>query len=236
MERVILLYVAPARSRFCVKTIGLCEGLTLARRTLIIDAPLGLWMQDKPAQQQALSRSLADIPSILQPTVVISFLRAFWVTMAREWAQIEALRLDKYLYLIRQYVSASFRYLSRNNWGDTKAIEEHGRVMAQVPMNLGEGDGSRIPNGLRFHVLDVWVDELEKVDCEWGKEKKQVLEMLCAPVERLATEGRLKVVRTAAKECLADERLKRWRGHGKEKVSDDAKEDKEEEWVEEIDG
>ena len=186
-------------------------------------------MQDKPVQQQALSRSLAGLPSSLRPTVVIPFLRAFWITMAREWAQIEALRLDKYLYLIRQYVNASFRYLSRNDWEDTKAIEEYGRILAEVPMNSGEGDGTRIPNGLRFHVLDVWVDELEKVDCEWGQQKREVLEVLCMPVERLAREGRLKVVKTAARECLADERLKRWRGEGKEEVAGSSEED-EEEW------
>lgn len=187
-------------------------------------------MQDKPAQQQALSRSLASLPSSLNDAVVLPFLKAFWVTISREWTQIEALRLDKYLYLIRQYVNASFRYLSANNWSNESAIKEHGRIMQQVALNTGEGDGMRIPNGLRFHVLDVWVDELEKVDEEWGSDKRGMLEELCAPVERLAKEGKLKVVRTAAKECLGDERLRAWRGQEVEKADADMEDDEEEEW------
>ncbi|KAF1975076.1 nucleolar protein-like protein NOP52 variant [Bimuria novae-zelandiae CBS 107.79] len=186
-----------------------------------------LWMQDKPAHQQALSRSLASLPSALKTPVVLPFLRAFWTTIAREWAQIEALRLDKYLYLIRQYVNASFRFLSANNWAGTKAIEEHGRIVAEIPLNPVD---AKVPNGLRFHVLDVWVDELEKVDGEWEVEKRGVLEKVCEPVETLAREGKLKVVRKAAGECLADERLRAWRGQETEKEDADMGDEEDEEW------
>ncbi|KAL1607756.1 hypothetical protein SLS60_002692 [Paraconiothyrium brasiliense] len=186
-----------------------------------------LWMQDKPAQQQALSRSLASLPSSLKTPVVFPFLRAFWATIAREWTQIEALRLDKYLYLIRQYVNASFRFLSQDNWANKEGITEHGEIMREIPLNP---EDTKIPNGLRFHVLDVWVDELEKVDGEWGVEKREALELLCAPVEALAKEGKLKVVRTAAKETLSDERLRGWRGQEVEKTDVDMEDDEEEEW------
>ncbi|KAF2447454.1 hypothetical protein P171DRAFT_407614 [Karstenula rhodostoma CBS 690.94] len=187
-----------------------------------------LWMQDKPAQQQALSRSLASLPSSLKPPVVLPFLRAFWATIAREWTNIEALRLDKYLYLIRQYVNASFRYLSQNGWGNAEGLQRHGEIMAEFPLNAQD---TKIPNGLRFHVLDVWVDELEKVDGEWGVEKREVLEALCGPVEALAKEGRLKVVRNAAKETLGDGRLRVWRGQEEEGEKGDAEmEDDDEEW------
>ncbi|KAJ4296483.1 hypothetical protein N0V90_006528 [Kalmusia sp. IMI 367209] len=187
-----------------------------------------LWMQDKPHHQQALSRSLAALPSTLQNPVVLPFFRAFWLTIAREWTQIEALRLDKYLYLIRQYVNASFRHLSKNNWADKKAVAEYTGILEEVPLSPGD---TTIPNGLRFHVLDVWVDELEKVDDVWGEEKKRgVLEDLCGPVKRLAQEGKLKVVRTAAKETLDDERLKAWRGQEAKSTDDTREEDEEEEW------
>ncbi|OAG13019.1 nucleolar protein NOP52 variant [Paraphaeosphaeria sporulosa] len=188
-----------------------------------------LWMQDKPAQQQALSRSLASLPSSLKAPVVLPFLRAFWATIAREWTNIEALRLDKYLYLIRQYVNASFRFLAANSWGNEEGIKQHGEIMAEFPLSAQD---TKIPNGLRFHVLDVWVDELEKVEGEWRVEKRGVLEQLCAPVETLAKEGRLKVVRNAAKETLGDERLRAWRGLVAEGGKEDAdmEDDEEEEW------
>lgn len=187
-------------------------------------------MQDKPAQQQALSRSLASLPSSLKKPIVLPFLKAFWTTIAREWAQIEALRLDKFLYLIRQYVNVSFQFLSKNNWSNRKGIQEHGEIMREIPLNP---EDTKIPNGLRFHVLDVWVDELEKVDGNWGEKKREVLEELCEPVERLSKEGKLKVVRTAAKETLSDERLRAWRGLGAEKGDadmEDEEEEEEEEW------
>lgn len=181
-------------------------------------------MQDKPALQQRLSLSLASLPSALQPQLVLPFLRAFWVTIAREWSQIEALRLDKYLYLIRQYVNASFQILAKDGWKNTEVIEEYGRILSETALN---GTDMKVPNGLRFHVLDVWVDELKKMDSEWeGRLDK--LSLVMEPVEKLVKEGKLKVVRQAARECLEDERLKAWRG---EKDEDDEMQDgEEEEW------
>lgn len=68
----------------------------------------------------------------------------------------------------------------------------------------------KVPNGMRYHVLDVYVDELEKVGDEtWDV---AVLEKLLGPVERLKKESRDKAVRKAAQETLDDERLKVWRG------------------------
>lgn len=164
-------------------------------------------MQDKPALQQRLALDLASLPSMLQTPVVLPFLRAFWLTIAREWQQIEALRMDKYLFLIRHYVNASFKYLARKNWED-EVVEEYMQILEETPLNPVD---MKIPNGLRYHVLDVYVDELEKVESVW-EGKGGALERVLEPVRKLAKEGKLKVLRVAAKECLGDERLKAWRG------------------------
>ena len=182
-------------------------------------------MQDKPALQQRLSLSLATLPSSLQQPLVLPFIRAFWITIAREWSQIEALRLDKYLYLIRQYVNASFQILAKDGWKDTEAIEEYGRVLEETALSPVD---TKVPNGLRYHVLDVWVDELEKVEEAW-EGKLDALESVMKPVERLAKEGKGKVMRQSAKECLEDERIRAWKG---EKTEDAEMQDgeEEEEW------
>ncbi|KAF1936558.1 hypothetical protein EJ02DRAFT_358865 [Clathrospora elynae] len=187
-----------------------------------------LWMQDKPALQQRLSRDLASLVPTLRTTVVLPFIRAFWLTIAREWGHIEALRLDKYLYLIRQYVNASFTFLSRNKWKKS-LLEEWNSIVGEVPL---ECQDMKIPNGLRYHVMDIWADELEKVDGEeWEKEeKKEIMEMLVQPIEKLAKEGKLKSLRTAAKECLADARLRAWRGQEDEVMDEPEEEDEEAEW------
>ncbi|KAF1833564.1 hypothetical protein BDW02DRAFT_589562 [Decorospora gaudefroyi] len=187
-----------------------------------------LWMQDKPALQQRLSRDLASLVSTLRAPVVFPFLRAFFTTIAREWGHIEALRLDKYLYLIRQYVNASFSFLSRNKW-KRDLLEQWNSVVEEIPL---ECQDMKIPNGLRYHVMDVWVDELEKFGGdEWESEdRSEILEELIVPVERMAKEGKLKPLREAAKECLADERLRAWRGQEDEVLDQSEEDDEEVEW------
>ncbi|KAI8941393.1 hypothetical protein NX059_002616 [Plenodomus lindquistii] len=187
-----------------------------------------LWMQDKPALQQRLSRDLASLVPTLRTPVVLPFLRAFFLTIAREWKQIEALRLDKYLYLIRQYVHASFTFLSKNNWKKS-LVAQWNTVVEETPL---ESQDMRIPNGLRYHVLDVWADELERVGGgEWDKvERREILESLLLPIEKLAKEGKLKALRSAAKECLADERLRAWRGQVEEVMEEPEDDDEEAEW------
>lgn len=185
-------------------------------------------MQDKPALQQRLSRDLASLVATLRKSVVLPFIRAFWITIAREWTHIEALRLDKYLYLIRQYVHASFQFLSKNNW-KRELVEEWNKIVEETPL---ECQDMKIPNGLRYHVLDVWVDELEKVEDGWEEDEKmkETLETLVQPIEKLAKEGKLKVLRNAAKECLADERLRAWRGQEDQVMNEAEEDDDEVEW------
>lgn len=186
-------------------------------------------MQDKPALQQALSRDLASLVSGLRTPVVLPFLRAFWLTMSREWSHIEALRLDKYLYLIRRYLNASFEFLSRKKW-QKSVIEEWNKIVEETPLNPKD---MKVPNGLRYHVMDIWVDELGKVSGEkWEKEPgSETLEMIVKPIEGMKKEGALKVLRVAAQECLDDETLMSWRGIEAEKEAEDEEmDDDEPEW------
>jgi ribosomal RNA-processing protein 1 len=187
-------------------------------------------MQDKPALQQALSRDLASLVAHLRTPVVLPFIRAFWLTMSREWSHIEALRLDKYLYLIRRYLNASFEFLSRQKWKQS-VLEEWNQILEETPLNPKD---MKVPNGLRYHVMDIWVDELQKVSGDkWEQNPgSETLEILVKPIEHMKKEGALKVLRVAAQECLSDETLMSWRGIEVEKVSDgsDMDDDDEVEW------
>jgi ribosomal RNA-processing protein 1 len=186
-------------------------------------------MQDKPALQQALSRDLASIVSHLRTPVVLPFIRAFWITIAREWSHMESLRLDKYLYLIRKYLNASFEFLARKKWKKS-VVEEWNKILEETPLNPKD---MKLPNGLRYHVMDIWVDELSKVSGpKWEKDPgSETLELLVQPIEKMKAEGVLKVLRSAAQECLSDETLRQWRGIEEEKVdSEDEMDDDEVEW------
>ncbi len=135
---------------------------------------LGMWFSDGPRTQQRLAVDLAALLDVMpDDAAVMPFLDAFWKTMAREWNGIDVLRMNKFLFLVRAYLGASFRYLARRGGkgggGDSgeddggawraSAVRAHNAVLRATPLSAADG---KVPNGLRYHVLDVFVDELEK--------------------------------------------------------------------------
>jgi len=51
-----------------------------------------MWMSDRARTQQQLARDLALLVEDVPRPLAISFLDAFWKTMAKEWVGIDALR------------------------------------------------------------------------------------------------------------------------------------------------
>ncbi|OCL05110.1 nucleolar [Glonium stellatum] len=177
-----------------------------------------MWMSDKPLIQQRLAVDLAALVDLLHAEVVLPFLDAFWKTMAREWNGIDVLRMDKFLFLIRQYLAASFRQFSKQGWRDTDSIERYMDILTETPLNPTD---MKIPNGMRYHVLDIYVDELDKIDEK--REGKMPLERLLRPLQVLEKESLMKAVRKRAQEALEDERLKNWNNDPKERQSENGR-------------
>lgn len=166
-----------------------------------------MWHTDRPIPQQRLASSLADLALSLSPDLFFRFISAFWTTIAREWLQIDALRLDKYLLLVRRYVHTGFLYLSQHAW-DAVLCRKYLEVMGSIPLSPSQ---TKVSDGLRYHVLDIWVDELDLVDGEHddGQEACPVEELMTV-IQRLQKEAKTKKVREMAGECLADKRLEHW--------------------------
>ena len=163
-----------------------------------------MWMSDKSLTQQRLARDLADLLTVLQGREnFLGFVEAFWKTVAREWAGIDALRMDKFLYLVRCYVGQGFECVSRGQWGYEGFVEEYLRVLEAVPLDVRD---AKIPNGLRYHVIDIYVDELDKVDTK----RTVPLEKMLAPLRKLGKDTPTKAVRRRVQEALEDERLTDW--------------------------
>lgn len=96
------------------------------------------------------------------------------------------------------------------------------------PLSRGKGEERKVPDGMRYHVLDVWVEELravvgEKDEGDWG-------ERMMGGVRVLMKEGVGKVLRKRAGECVVE-----WEKSGEGMVEEDAAEEVEEE-EEEWDG
>ncbi|KAI5798862.1 hypothetical protein EDC01DRAFT_21267 [Geopyxis carbonaria] len=196
-----------------------------------------MWMSDRPRPQQALASDLAELLLVIQDDVTaLLWWRSFWETMAREWSGIDVLRLDKFLLLLRRAVNSGMRMCRREKW-DLKTVVGIVEVVEQVPVHPTE---KKFPNGIRFHMADIWIDELEKVIPEDAGPGDVPIELLMRPFENMAKEGAQKLWRNKAKEMLMDERLCKWRvlQEKDEKMQDNAEteeteeeeEEEEEEW------
>ncbi|PQE23305.1 Nucleolar Nop52 protein [Rutstroemia sp. NJR-2017a BBW] len=144
-----------------------------------------MWMCDRPLLQQALASSLVSLVPSLPKNKIVGFYRGFWEIMKKEWERIDALRMEKFLLLVRRYVAASFEVV-RDNWtGREKKAEDEN----DIPCRVGEGE-MRVPNGMKFHMVDIWVDELERVgmleeDMVGTKEGKVKLERVLRPLRKM---------------------------------------------------
>ncbi|KAI4146327.1 MAG: hypothetical protein L6R39_003485 [Caloplaca ligustica] len=194
-----------------------------------------LWHTPSPLPSQSLCNSLSSLLLSLPANQFIPFLRAFWNTIISNYTSIPSLRLDKYLLLIRYYVRSSFQYLKSQRW-DSELVEEWTAVMEGEEEEDGLGPLSpgnrKVPDGVRYHVLDLWVDELEGVVGaeEDGMLKEGLDEMLMEPVKRLEREGGSKIVRSRAREVLEDERVREIAPDEERKEMENGRRDDDEEW------
>ncbi|GAB0132314.1 hypothetical protein EsDP_00000754 [Epichloe bromicola] len=167
-----------------------------------------LWMTDRPRPQQALASELASLPLDLPAPSVAPFLRAFWQVLSRQWALIDALRMDKFLLLVRRVFAAHVRLARGARW-EGGLVDSILEVLGTECFDVREGG---VALGLRLHALDLWVDEMEREravgdqavgdDVPRGKFVRDVGRL----VERLRSSP-VKSVRARASESFADERL-----------------------------
>ncbi|XP_017588795.1 PREDICTED: ribosomal RNA processing protein 1 homolog B [Corvus brachyrhynchos] len=118
-----------------------------------------MWMQDKPLLQEELAANISQLMHVFQNTETRHlFIQTFWQTMNREWNGIDNLRLDKYYMLMRLILRQSFEVLKRNEW-DEGLVEP----LLQLLMKEVMDPDSNSPTGIKFHFIDIYLDELAKV-------------------------------------------------------------------------
>ena len=91
----------------------------------------------------------------------------------------------------------------------------------------------KIPNGLRYHVIEIYTDELDQIDTP--RSGSLPIDALLTPLRILGVESPTKAVRLRVNGALEDERLADWnnleqaeREGGVEKGAGD---DEDEEWA-----
>ncbi|KAL6810382.1 nucleolar protein,Nop52 domain-containing protein [Trichoderma sp. SZMC 28015] len=164
-----------------------------------------LWMTDRPRPQQALAQDLANLVFDLQPACVEPWLAAFWSVLGVQWPHIEALRLDKFLLLVRRMFAAHVKVVKEDGFKG-ELTEVVVSVFKQWCFDVE--DENKVALGLRLHVLDVWVDELERegalaVEDENAREFVKQVGGLVESLKRCP----VKSVRQRALDSYDDERL-----------------------------
>ncbi|EEU36465.1 uncharacterized protein NECHADRAFT_42501 [Fusarium vanettenii 77-13-4] len=176
-----------------------------------------LWMTDRPIPQQRLAADLANLLFTLKPTCAIPWLRGFWVVVGAGWTDIDVLRLEKFLLLVRRVFAAHVRLARERGWkdGDVEAIVG---VLAEYPFDV-EGDLRKSPVGIRLHALDIWVDELEREQALKDEAAAGFVKAVGELVQALKR-CPVKPVRERAGDSYEDERLP-WAEAGSDREEDD---------------
>jgi ribosomal RNA-processing protein 1 len=195
-----------------------------------------MWFSDRPRTQQRLADDLAGLLAVVNKVNFFSFLEAFWSIMAREWEGIDQHRIDKFYLLLRRYVAATFRRIQSEDW-DQDWILKYQEVMSHYPLNIKD---PKVPNALRLHMFDIYLDEIDRVLKEQEEENEQDVservdrvpfEQLLKPIKDISEDSPLKFIRQKARrEVLEDQRLVEWGVVKVESEEDDDDEDENDEW------
>ncbi|XP_057536987.1 uncharacterized protein LOC130814796 [Amaranthus tricolor] len=124
-----------------------------------------MWHCDKIENQIHLINRLSTLLPNLPFPVSLSYFSHFLLTMRREWPGIDRLRLDKFYLLVRSFVRNFFVLLKNTNW-DLSTLEDFVRVLEKDSiLYVGDNDGKKgdngLGNGVSYHIVSVFCDELK---------------------------------------------------------------------------
>jgi ribosomal RNA-processing protein 1 len=161
-------------------------------------------MTDRPLPQQALAADLANLLFTVRPACADAWLRGFWTVVGAQWTGIDVLRLEKFLLLVRR-VFAAHVVLAKNKGYEGSESDMVLAVFRDWPFDK-EGDLRRVPVGIRLHALDIWIDELEKLETLEDPKAQAFVRTMGDMVEELKR-CPVKQSRQRSAEVLEDERL-----------------------------
>ena len=188
-----------------------------------------LWMTDRPLPQQALANELAHLLFTLRPSSAISWLQGFWSVMSMQWTDIDVLRMEKFLLLVRRVFAAQLRWVKERKYKGSEVEALETNVLKEWCF-AEDGDLRRVHVGIRLHILDLWVDELERGGLLEDEAAQNFVKRMGEMVDRLKS-CVVKPVRARANESYVDERLP-WgtKAIDGDVVSDEDREDDNESW------
>ena len=90
----------------------------------------------------------------------LQYARIFFKTILKEWGMLDKHRIDKFYFLIRQFIKEIFiLLLIKTNKLDTKNVQEWINMLYDEVL-------CKTPGGVKYHVIDVYIEELENIGSE----------------------------------------------------------------------
>lgn len=86
------------------------------------------------------------------------FVRTFFRTIRREWGNMDKYRVDKFYTLTRLYLAEVFKYMATRHW-NLGIIRLFNDGIFEEVLN-------QTPNGLRYHLIDITLEELAKANAK----------------------------------------------------------------------
>jgi ribosomal RNA-processing protein 1 len=100
----------------------------------------------------------SEIPHCRGAHLASLFVRTFFRTIRREWGNMDKYRVDKFYTLVRLYMHEIFKYMAVRHW-NLGIIRLFNDCIFEEILN-------QTPNGLRYHLIDIAVEELAKVNAK----------------------------------------------------------------------
>eukprot|EP00804_Cyclotella_cryptica_P024675 CCRYP_001677-RA/>CCRYP_001677-RA protein AED:0.08 eAED:0.08 QI:83/1/1/1/1/1/3/137/760 len=88
--------------------------------------------------------------------LVSLYIATFLRTVRREWGNVDKHRVDKFYTAVRLMLSEAYKYMAKRYW-NMGIVRLFNDVLYEEAL-------SQTPNGLRYHLIDICVEELAKVN------------------------------------------------------------------------
>ncbi|KAG7029862.1 Ribosomal RNA processing protein 1-like B, partial [Cucurbita argyrosperma subsp. argyrosperma] len=132
-----------------------------------------VWHADKAPVQSELINRLASLLLHLDLPLAVQYFSVFLLTMRREWAGIDALRLDKFYLLIRRFLHQFFALLKKHSWD----LELCRRSVQVLEERVFFTDDKFHGSGVNYQIASVFLEELRP----FLPLQKEVIDILFKP-------------------------------------------------------
>ena len=117
----------------------------------------GHGMEDSEEEQE-IELDNVNIPHCRGAHLVSLFVRTFFRTIRRDWHTMDKYRVDKFYTLIRTMMSEIYEYMAVRGWNYGIVLLLNDAIFDEIL--------KQPPNGLRYHLIDLCLEELAKVNAK----------------------------------------------------------------------